>query len=70
MTLGPKFFSCNKMTITRRTKHLRRSYRCSSKRNFAYYAVALSKRGVLKKEYFLPKGVSLCPNLVILFYLI
>ena len=22
MTLGPKFFSCNKMAITRRTKHL------------------------------------------------
>ena len=24
MKLGPKFFSCNKMTITRRTKHLRK----------------------------------------------
>ena len=22
MTLGPKFFSCNKMAVTRRTKHL------------------------------------------------
>ena len=26
MTLGPKFFSCNKMTITRRTKHLRKLF--------------------------------------------
>ena len=24
MTLGPKFFSCNKMAITRRTRHLRK----------------------------------------------
>ena len=24
MTLGPKFFSCNQMAITRRTKHLRK----------------------------------------------
>ena len=24
MTLGPKFFSCNKMAVTRRTKHLRK----------------------------------------------
>ena len=24
MALGPKFFSCNKMTVTRRTRHLRK----------------------------------------------
>ena len=24
MTLGPKFFSCNQMAVTRRTKHLKK----------------------------------------------
>ena len=43
MTLGPKFFSCNKMTITRRTKHLRKMLELPQKALNVYYAVALSK---------------------------
>ena len=43
MTLGPKFFSCNKMTITRRTKHLRFFKELPRKALDVYYAVALSK---------------------------
>ena len=43
MTLGPKFFSCNKMTITRRTKHLRIFLELSRKALDVCYNLALSK---------------------------
>ena len=43
MTLGPKFFSCNKMTITRRSRHLRQFKELSRKALDVYYVVALSK---------------------------
>ena len=43
MTLGPKFFSCNKMTITRRIKHLRTFQELSRKALDVYYNLALSK---------------------------
>ena len=46
MTLGPKFFSCNKMTITRRTKHLRQFYELSRKALIEYYNLTVSKHGL------------------------
>ena len=50
MTLGPKFFSCNKMTITRRTRHLRKGEALILKALVEMYLSSYSKREKQEEE--------------------
>ena len=51
MTLGPKLFCCSKMTITRRGKRVRRSYRLESSPNCLNIPNSRSKQDFQKSEF-------------------
>ena len=59
MTLEPKFFSCNKMTIARRTRHLRKRKALIFEALVETHLSSHSKRDLKQFPIFLPRFRSL-----------
>ena len=66
MTLGPKFFSCNKMTVTRRARHLRKRKALILEALVETHLSSYSKRDLKQFPKFRPRLRSLMMNMLLI----